>query len=70
MATDEKLLQRIADSSGSTAIAAEGAYDVLTDIRDELKGTSDTLERIFNNQDEIIRLLGALLDATAGDEPD
>jgi hypothetical protein len=59
MVIDEKVLQRIADSSGSTAIAADGAYEVVTEIRDELHGTSDALERIVNNRDEIIRLLGA-----------
>lgn len=69
MAQDEKVLQRIADASGSTAIAADRAYEVLAEIRDELRGTSDKLERIVNNQDEIIGLLGALLDVTAGDEP-
>ena len=69
MATDEMLLQRIADSSGSTAIATAGATDVLIEIRDVLVGTSDLLERIVNNQDEMIRLLGALLDVTAGDVP-
>jgi hypothetical protein len=70
MAQDEKVLQPIADASGSTAIAADGAYEVLTEIRDELRGTSDRLERIVNNQDEIIGLLGVLLDVTAGDEPE
>jgi predicted CopG family antitoxin len=71
MATnEEKLLGRIADSTGSTAIVTDGAYSALTDIRDELRGTSDVLERIVNNQDEMIRLLGALLDVTAGDEPE
>jgi CHASE3 domain sensor protein len=66
----EKVLQRIADSSGSTAIAAEGAKDVLTEIHDELQGTSEQLEKIVNDQDEMIRLLGALLDVTVGDEPE
>jgi hypothetical protein len=70
MATDEKSLERIADSSGSTAIAADGATDALTEIRDELQGTSEQLERIVNNQDEMIRLLGVLLDVTVGDEPE
>jgi hypothetical protein len=69
MVTDEDVLQRIAAASGSTAIAADGAYELLTEIRDELHGTSDRLERIVDNQDEMIRLLGALLDVTAGDEP-
>ncbi len=41
----------------------------LTEIRDLLHATSETLERIVNNQDEIILLLGALLDVTAGDQP-
>jgi hypothetical protein len=70
MAADEKVLERIADSSGSTAIAADGAYELLTEIRDELQGTSEQLERIVNNQDEMIRLLGTLLDVTAGAEPE
>ena len=56
MDTDEKALQRIAE--------------LLTEIRDELHGTSDTLQRIVNNQDEMIQLLGALLDVTAGVEPE
>jgi hypothetical protein len=70
MGTDEEVLQRIAAASGTTAIAADGAYECLTEIRDELHGTSEQLERIVNNQDEIIRLLGALLDVTAGQEPE
>ena len=70
MAQDEDVLLRIAAASGSTAIAADGAYALLTEIRDELQGTSEQLERIVNNQDEMIRLLGALLDVTAGAEPE
>jgi hypothetical protein len=69
MATDEEVLQRIAAASGSTAVAADGSYALLTEIRDELQGTSEQLERIVNNQDEMIRLLGTLLDITAGAEP-
>jgi hypothetical protein len=69
MATAGKVVQRTADMSGTTAIAGDGTYEVLTEIRDLLHGTSDTLERIVNNQDEIILLLGKLLDVTAGEEP-
>jgi hypothetical protein len=68
MATDENVLQLTADTSGTTAIAGAGTHEVLTEIRDILHATSETLERIVNNQDEII-LLGALLDVTAGDQP-
>jgi hypothetical protein len=67
MATGRKLLQRTADMSGTTAIAWDGRYEVLTEIRDLLHATSDTLERVVNDQDETILLLGALLDITAGD---
>jgi lipid A disaccharide synthetase len=69
MATDENVLQLTADTSGTTAIAGAGTHEILTEIRDLLHATSETLERIVNNQDEIILLLGALLDVTAGDQP-
>jgi hypothetical protein len=69
MANDEKVLQRTAESLGTTAMAGDRTYEVLTEIRDLLHATSDALERIVNNQDETILLLGKLLDLAAGEEP-
>jgi len=68
MATGNKVIQRNPDTSGTTAIAGDRTYEVLSEIRDLLHATSETLERIVNNQDETILLLGALLDLTAGNQ--